>query len=167
MKGFINDDLLFKTDERVFSYRVGGILIKDGKILLQRLKSGEYSVIGGHARYMETSAETLRREFFEELGVKIKVNSLIATAEIFFPWDENRNTHQIAMYYGIELDGDTLPEAEIFSGFDELGGKRVDLDFCWVELTKLTEPISFYPAELIPVLLSPSAAPVHFISKQI
>lgn len=29
-------DILFKNDNFVFSYRIGGILIRDGKILLQR-----------------------------------------------------------------------------------------------------------------------------------
>ena len=28
-------DILFKQDDFVFSYRVGGVLIRDGKILLQ------------------------------------------------------------------------------------------------------------------------------------
>jgi len=30
------NDILFKTEEFVFSYRVAGILIKDKKILLQK-----------------------------------------------------------------------------------------------------------------------------------
>ena len=41
-------DILFKNDDFVFSYRVGGILIRNGKILLQRPKNDDYSIIGGH-----------------------------------------------------------------------------------------------------------------------
>lgn len=41
-------DILFKNDDFVFSYRVGGILIHDGKILLQRPKNDDYAIIGGH-----------------------------------------------------------------------------------------------------------------------
>ena len=35
-------DILFKNDEFVFSYRVGGILIHNEKILLQRPKNDDY-----------------------------------------------------------------------------------------------------------------------------
>ena len=40
-------DILFKNDDFVFSYRVGGILIRNGKILLQRPKNDDYSIIDG------------------------------------------------------------------------------------------------------------------------
>ena len=55
-------DILFKQDDFVFSYRVGGVLIRDGKILLQRPKGDDYSIIGGHVAAMETTEETLKRE---------------------------------------------------------------------------------------------------------
>ena len=60
-------DILFKQDDFVFSYRVGGVLIRDGKILLQRPKGDDYSIIGGHIAAMETTEETLKREYTEEL----------------------------------------------------------------------------------------------------
>ena len=58
-------DILFKNDDFVFSYRVGGILKHNGKILLQRPKNDDYAIIGGHVAAMETSMETLKREFEE------------------------------------------------------------------------------------------------------
>ena len=50
-------DILFKNDDFVFSYRVGGILKHNGKILLQRPKNDDYAIIGGHVAAMETSME--------------------------------------------------------------------------------------------------------------
>lgn len=41
-------DILFKTEEFIFSYRVGGILIQDDKILLQRPAGDDYAIPGGH-----------------------------------------------------------------------------------------------------------------------
>lgn len=79
-------DILFKNDEFVFSYRVGGILIHNEKILLQRPKNDDYAIIGGHVAVMETSMETLKREFEEELHTKIEVDNLLAIGEIYFPW---------------------------------------------------------------------------------
>ena len=37
-------DILFKNDDFVFSYRVGGILIHNEKILLQRPKNDDYAI---------------------------------------------------------------------------------------------------------------------------
>ena len=57
-------DILFKNDDFVFSYRVGGILKHNGKILLQRPKNDDYAIIGGHVAAMETSiGNSLKREF--------------------------------------------------------------------------------------------------------
>lgn len=56
-------DILFKNDDFVFSYRVGGILIHNDKISLQHPKNDDYAIIGGHVATMEISMETLKREF--------------------------------------------------------------------------------------------------------
>lgn len=57
-------DILFKTDEHVFSYRVAGILINDNKILLQKSANDSgYAIPGGHVSFGELGAETLVREF--------------------------------------------------------------------------------------------------------
>ena len=53
-------DILYRDDDFVFSYRVGGILIHSGKILLQRPKNDDFAIIGGHIARMETSEEALK-----------------------------------------------------------------------------------------------------------
>ena len=54
-------DILIKNDDFVFSYRVGGILMCNGKILLQRPKNDDYAIIGGHVVAMETSMELIQK----------------------------------------------------------------------------------------------------------
>ena len=56
-------DILFKNDDFVFSYRVGGILKHNGKILLQRPKNDDYAIIGGHIAAMETSMERIEGRY--------------------------------------------------------------------------------------------------------
>ena len=51
---------------------------------------------------MEATEQTLKREFEEEIGAKIEVDSLMAVGEIFFPWGD-RPCHQICLYYKIHL----------------------------------------------------------------
>ena len=129
-------DILFKNDDFVFSYRVGGILKHNGKILLQRPKNDDYAIIGGHVAAMETSMETLKREFEEELHAKIEVDNLLAIGEIYFPWGK-RPCHQICLYYNVHLMDDNIPLDGVFHGYDELDNERIDLDFCWVSLEDL------------------------------
>ena len=49
------------------------ILKKENKILLQRPVNDDYSIIDGHIASVETSTETLKREFEEELHAKLQV----------------------------------------------------------------------------------------------
>lgn len=150
----------------VFSYRVGGILKHNGKILLQRPKNDDYAIIGGHVAAMETSMETLKREFEEELHAKIEVDNLLAIGEIYFPWGK-RPCHQICLYYNVHLMDDNIPLDGVFHGYDELDNERIDLDFCWVSLEDLKKGTKVYPLELIPYILESGKEIVHFVSKQI
>lgn len=160
-------DILFKTDEFIFSYRVGGILIHDDNILLQKPKNDAYAIIGGHISGMETTQEALKREFEEELHAKIEVDRLIAVGEIFFPWG-NKPCHQICFYYKVNLcDMNAIPLNGIFNGYDELENQRIDLDFCWVPLDELRNGLEVYPLELIPYILKDCKETAHFTSKEI
>ena len=65
-------DILFRTEEYVFSYRVAGICIQNKKVLLQKpTNDTAFAFPGGHVTFGETNAQTLIREFQEEIGVDI------------------------------------------------------------------------------------------------
>ncbi len=162
----MSQDILYKEQDFVFSYRVGGILIHDGKILLQKPLNDDYAIIGGHVSRMETTEATLKREFMEELHADIQVKNLLAVGEIFFPWG-SRPCHQISLYYRVELtDSASIPLAGSFWGFDDLDNQRIDLEYCWVPLNQLSN-LTVYPQELIPHILSGCTEVLHFVSKQI
>lgn len=163
----MSKDILFKTDEYVFSYRVGGILINDGKILLQKPKDDDYAIIGGHVSCLETTEDTLIREFKEELHVDIEVEHLMAVGEIFFPWG-NKPCHQICLYYKVHLtDEAVIPMEGSFWGYDELNNQRIDLEYCWVPFEELKNGLKVYPLELIPNILEGKNEIVHFVSREI
>ena len=83
-------DILFKTEDYVFSYRVAGICIQNGKVLLQKpTNDTAYAFPGGHVEFGETNEQTLIREFQEEIGVDISVGDLKWVGEVFFPWGNN------------------------------------------------------------------------------
>lgn len=159
-------DILYKQENFIFSYRVGGILIQNGKILLQKPLDDDYSIIGGHVAAMETTAQTLQREFREEIHADIKVKELLAVGEIFFPWGV-RPCHQISLYYRVTLnDPSAIPQEGSFYGFDDLGGRRINLEFCWVPLEDLPG-LTVYPQELVDHILSGRKEVYHFVSDQL
>ena len=60
-------DILFKTDDYIFSYRVGGVLIHNGKVLMQNAEGDDgYAFIGGHVALekqpMKPLCESSRRK---------------------------------------------------------------------------------------------------------
>ena len=55
-------DILFKTDDYIFSYRVAGICVQNGKVLLQKpTNDSGYAFPGGHVAFGETYSDTHKR----------------------------------------------------------------------------------------------------------
>lgn len=56
----------------------GGVLINDDKILLQHRKDRVgWSVFGGAMEYGETTIDVVKREYFEEIGIKVDIDSML------------------------------------------------------------------------------------------
>jgi ADP-ribose pyrophosphatase YjhB (NUDIX family) len=159
-------DILFHTESYVFSYRVAGILISDGKVLLQKPKDDDsYAFPGGHVAFGETNAETLYREFREEIGVDISVGELKWVAEIFFPWD-NKPCHQICLYYLINMvNKDQIKLDGKFAGIENFDGKEFNIEFCWIPIERINE-INIYPTNAIELLKHFEDGVKHFIYKE-
>lgn len=67
----IDKDWLFADANYVCDLRTVAVLVKDGKILVQRDKDGnEYALPGGHVKIGETLEAGLIREIQEEIGAK-------------------------------------------------------------------------------------------------
>ena len=138
-------DLLIKTEDAVFSYRVAGICVQDGKVLLQTTTGADRSFAfpGGHVSFGETNAQTLAREFREEIGADITVGELKWVAEIFFPWG-NKPCHQICLYYLVTIDSPEIPKNGTFRAQEHLEGRSFDLEFHWVPIAE-TGHMEVYP----------------------
>ena len=162
----MNGDILFRQEDFVFSYRVAGVLIRDGRILLQKPVDDDHALIGGHVAFMETTRETLVREFREEIHADIEVGGLMAVGEIMFRWN-GRACHQISLYYRISLKDDIqIPLDGSFKGYHEDGSVRPEIDFVWLPLEELDRH-TVYPVELIPHILSGDQGVFHFVSNSL
>lgn len=147
-------DILFDIDGELFSYRVGGVLIRDNKILL--IKGGnDYSLPGGHNQIGETSKETIIREFKEETGLDVEPINVISTYENFWKWDE-KNCHQLCIFYRLKMINENQ---ELIPNPDTSYTKYV-----WFELEELKN-INLYPIGISDQILNNITDSTHFIHK--
>jgi ADP-ribose pyrophosphatase YjhB (NUDIX family) len=159
-------DILFKTDDYIFSYRVAGICVQNGKVLLQKpTNETGYAFPGGKVAFGETNEETLIREFKEEIGANITVGELKWVAEIFFPWGD-KLCHQICLYYMVDI----LPDAKIplegsFIGDESFEGRDFKLEFHWIPLDKVRS-IEVYPTNAADLLQKLDEGVQHFVYRE-
>ncbi len=158
-------DILFRTDEYVFSYRVAGICVQNDKVLLQKPDNDTALAFpGGHVTFGETNAQTLTREFKEEIGVDISVGDLKWVGEIFFPWG-NKPCHQICLYYNVDITSGNIPFEGMLIGSEQLEGRAFNLEFHWVPLDEL-ESIEVYPTNASQLMSKLDDGVQHFIYRE-
>lgn len=159
-------DILFHRDNYVFSYRVAGILLRDDKILLQKPTNDTgFAVPGGHVELGETNAETLIREFKEEISTDITVKDLKWVAEIFFPWGDEP-CHQICLYYDVALkDKSQIPLDGIFIGDERIEGRDFKIEFHWIPIEALSQ-IEVYPTNIADLMKRYGEGVQHFVYRE-
>ena len=157
-------DILFHTDNYVFSYRVAGILIIDNKILLQKPTNDDgYAFPGGHVAFGETNEETLIREFKEETNYNINVRKIKWIGELFFPWDK-KPCHQICLYYPIDINNEIV-SFNSFIGNEHLENKKFKIEFHWIPINEL-DKIIIYPTNTIELIKNHDKGVKHFIYRE-
>ena len=150
-------DWLFQTEEGTCSFRCAAVIIRNGKILLQR-DHGEYALIGGHVQIGETGEEAVRREFEEELGVKIRCQRMIWTEECFWKW-KGKMTHTLSFYYLAEFcEESDFPDDGCFR--PQRDNPRIEIG--WVPVARL-DSFTVYP-EFLKKQIN-ELKPGHFITR--
>ncbi len=155
-------DILFHTNDYLFSYRVAGICIKNDKILLQKpTNDTAFAFPGGHVTLGETNEQTLIREFREEIDADINVGDLKWVGELFFPWG-NKQCHQICLYYNIDIKSDNKCLEDIFIGKELLQERKFDIEYYWIPLSDLKN-IEIYPTNAKELVNQIDSGVQHFI----
>lgn len=150
-------DWLFKTEEGTCDFRCAGVIIRNGKVLLQRDR-GEYALIGGHVQLGETGEEAVVREWKEELGVNIRCRRMLWTEECFWEW-QGRMTHTLSFYYLADFcDGSDFPDDGQFR--PQRDNPRIEIG--WVPVEQL-DGLTVYPEFLKRQIHE--LKPGHFITR--
>ena len=97
----MKQDLTFKTPHGRFNYRVGAMIIHDGKILLMKNPEAPYLYsVGGRVHFDETTDEAVVREVREETGIQMEVDRPVFFQEQFFDEEvTGEHVHEVALYY--------------------------------------------------------------------
>lgn len=131
----------FEKDNGIFNFRVAGIMLNEGKVLIHKLaKDDFYAFPGGRVEMFETTEKTLVREMQEELGIDVRIDRLIWTCENFFVYEEKKY-HEICFYYLMEnLDASLYKKGDRFTVFEE----SREYEFKWVDLKTVQNEV-LYP----------------------
>lgn len=151
-------DWLFTKEEGIYHVRVAGVLVREGRMLVQN--DGEaYALPGGHLRFGETMEEALIREFREEMGIGVVCERLLWSEENFWRWGE-KNAHNLGFYYLVRLgEGSQAPAA----GAVMEDNSRVRFD--WLPADQLEE-VQIYPQFIKEEIACLDGPIKHFVSRE-
>ena len=154
-------DWLFSAEDYICDVRTVGVLVRDGKILLQREAGGdEYALPGGHIKIGETMEAGLIREYLEETGAAVRCQRLLWSEECFWNWN-GRQAHNIAFYYLIALeDGSGIPDTGDFVSQKD----NCNVLLGWLPVEAL-ESITVYPSFLKEEIYHLDDPIKHFVTK--
>ncbi len=153
--------LSFETSSGLrFNYRVGGIALHEGRVLIHRDPADTYwTPPGGRVEAGETAAEALKREMREETGFDVRPGRLLWIVENFFVW---RGTpfHEILFYHLMEM-----PQAAC--AVPRFGGREgaIDLEFAWAD--PKAPGVTILPGFLGAALPELPDAPAHIVVRDI
>ena len=157
----IDKDWLFSSSDYICDLRTVAVLVKDGKILVQREKDGnEYALPGGHVKIGETLEDGLIRETMEEMGVKIECKRMLWSEECFWEWN-GKQAHNIAFYYLVDLcENEEIPDNGAFVSQKD----NCNVVIGWRPIEEI-QSITIYPEFLKNEIYHLDEPMKHFVSR--
>lgn len=122
--------LSFRTGVERFNFRVAGVAMRDGHVLVCREDEDEFVMLpGGRVEFGEQSRVALAREVDEELRCTGEVGRLLFSAENFFE-RSGEQFHEIGIYYALNLPATFAFHSGVCLTTRDEGH---DLHFSWIK----------------------------------
>jgi 8-oxo-dGTP pyrophosphatase MutT (NUDIX family) len=148
-------------DDVRFNFRVGGICVDNGYVLLNRNPGDDwYYLPGGRCEPMEATDQTLLREVQEELEIPVRLDGLLWVVENFFRMN-GRDWHEIGFYYRFSLPAGN-PYQDKTRSYDRIAAEGQPLIFEWIPLSGLGQ-VRLLPSFFTQCLRSLPASPQHIV----
>lgn len=145
----MDKDITLRCGSGIVNMRVGAIITKGGKFLMVgNERSNYYYSVGGRIKFGETAEEAVRREVFEETGVKLEVDRLGFVHENYFYGDSPKNLgrliYELSFFFYMKVPDDFEPHC---MSFDE-DESREHLSWISPDTDRLIYP-TFFKTELL------------------
>ena len=156
----MSSDCTVPVDDGFINVRVGAVIMKDGKFLMVGNEKQDYCYsVGGRVKFGESAEEAVKREVFEETGVKMEVDRLGFVNENFFYGDTERTMgkliYEISFFFYMKVPEDFEP---VSADFNEDGCKE---HLVWMTADS---PVEFYPEFFRTELSAPKPYVVHIVT---
>ena len=127
--------VMFSNGEITFMYRVGGIAVHEGRLLVEHnVRYGFCFTPGGRVEYGENAVQALSRELDEEFGGDVQIGPLVIVADNLFELDGIRY-QEVDLYFVIEFP----PEHPILGREGRFEATEPNLVYQWLPLDELQE----------------------------
>jgi ADP-ribose pyrophosphatase YjhB (NUDIX family) len=142
--GKIQSMISYKENGIGFNYRMAGVCIHNGSVLLHQMQGDtSWTLPGGRSELLEDTKTTVQREFKEESGYDVEVGRPLWFVENFFQ-HQTTQWHEVSLFYEVSFQADSAClKTNQFYG-QEGDGVIV---FKWFSLNDL-EDIPLFPAFL-------------------
>lgn len=123
--------LSFPMKEGRFNFRVAGMILANGHVLVCREDEDDFAMLpGGRVELGEDSLLSLTREIAEELAMPAEIGPMLATSESFY-FRQGEDFHELGFFYAVTLPGQG-PNGN--SPWLERQDEGHDLHFHWLPL---------------------------------
>ena len=154
--------VMFSNGEITFMYRVGGIAVRDGRLLVEHnVRHGFCFVPGGRVEYGENAVQALSRELDEEFGGNVRVGRLVIVSDILFELDGIRY-QEAGLYFLMEFD----PGHYIIGREGKFEAEEPNLVYQWLPLNELEE-VELFPRFLRELVRDIPQTPKYVIQSDI
>lgn len=131
-------DIVLKTENGRFNFRVCGIMLNGEKLLVMRDENAPYYYLpGGRVNLHETVENAILRELSEELDIQAEIIRPLWVNQAFFVEEVSKDRfHEICFYFLIDISkSDLLKRGEKFTRSE---GKHT-LNFEWLHVNELKD----------------------------
>jgi 8-oxo-dGTP pyrophosphatase MutT (NUDIX family) len=151
-----------------FLYRVAGVALVDGRLLVQQFEGETFWCLpGGRVEMGEPAEEALAREMREELGCEVRIGRLLWVIDNFFR-HRRVDHHELGLYFAITLpEGSSQVSGEPWTGSEDVGlaeNETLELHFSWQPIDELPT-LDIKPSCLREMLRELPAHPVYMLHR--
>jgi 8-oxo-dGTP pyrophosphatase MutT (NUDIX family) len=158
-------DIVWDTDEGRFNYRVAGVCIAHGRVLLTQVVGDDFWFMpGGRCQLLEPAAAALAREMREELGVPVRIGRLLWINEEFFVLG-GRSWHEVGLYFRATLPADADYRDQDRTFIRPAPEGEVLFAYRWFPVGEV-DRIRLFPVFLRTALRRPPRTPRHVVGHE-